>query len=369
MPEPHSQRRDALREHLREREVASMLVTDLLNIRYLTGFTGSNAALLVHATDRRGAEGGTVFCTDGRYRSQAEQQVPDLEHVIDRASALTLARRVAETAEQHRRVGFESQHVTVDGCDALADAADPCELVRTPGLVEGLRLVKDESEIEALRTACAVADRALDELIEHGGLRPGRGERDVARELESRMLDHGAAAPAFDTIVATGTNSAIPHHRPDGTVLAAGDFVKMDFGALVEGYHSDMTRTVVLGRPADWQRELYELVRSAQTAGRRAVYEGADVREVDSAARDVITEAGYGERFAHGLGHGVGLQIHEAPALSQRGEGTIDAGMAVTVEPGVYLPGSGGVRIEDTLVVRSSTPELLTLTTKDLLAV
>lgn len=346
-----------------------MLVTDLLNIRYLTGFTGSNAALLVHTADRSGSESGTVFCTDGRYQTQADEQVPDLEHVIDRASALTLAQRVGADGEHHRRLGFESQHVTVDGRDVLAEAAASCEFVRTPGLVEELRLVKDENEIEALRMACAAADRALGEVIEHGGLRPGRSELEVARELESRMLDNGEAGPSFDTIVAAGTNSAIPHHRPDGTLLAAGDFVKMDFGALVDGYHSDMTRTVVLGRPADWQRDLYELVRTAQTAGRRAVLQGADVRAVDSAARDVISESGYGEQFTHGLGHGVGLQIHEAPAFSQRGEGTIDAGMAVTVEPGVYLPGSGGVRIEDTLIVRPSTPELLTLTTKELVVV
>lgn len=183
------------------------------------------------------------------------------------------------------------------------------------------------------------------------------------------MLDHGAAGPSFDTIVAAGPHSAVPHHRPTGAELAEGDFVKMDFGALVDGYHSDMTRTVVLGEPADWQRELYELVRSAQAAGREAVRAGAEAREVDGAARAVIEAAGHGEHFVHGLGHGVGLEIHEAPALSQRAGGTIHPGMAVTVEPGVYLPERGGVRIEDTLVVRESTPELLTLTTKELLAV
>ncbi|RCW43875.1 Xaa-Pro dipeptidase [Halopolyspora algeriensis] len=346
-----------------------MLVTDLLNIRYLTGFTGSNAALLVHAADEAGSERRTVFCTDGRYQTQAGEQVPDLELLIDRGSASALARRIESGVAQHRRVGFESGHVTVDGWDALAGAAPSAELVRTPGLVEQLRLFKDEAEVEALRAACAAADRALAELLEQGGLRPGRTELEVARDLEARMLDNGAAGPSFDTIVAAGANSAVPHHRPDGTVLANGDFVKMDFGALVDGYHSDMTRTVVLGSPAEWQREIYELVAASQAAGREAVRVDADVRTVDSVARKVITDAGYGERFLHGLGHGVGLQIHEAPALSQRGDGTIGAGMAVTVEPGVYLPGRGGVRIEDTLIVRPSTPELLTLTTKELVAI
>ncbi|GAA0541447.1 X-Pro dipeptidase [Saccharopolyspora subtropica] len=367
MSEAHAHRRHALRDRLRERELDAMLVTDLLNIRYLTGFTGSNAALLVHAADEPGAEERTVFCTDGRYLLQAEKQVPDLERILDRASDLALAGHVATAG--YRRVGFESQHVTVDGLDALAAQADGAELVRAPGLVEQLRLVKDESEIEALRMACAAADRALADLIEHGGLRPGRTELEVARELEARMLDHGAAGPSFDTIVAAGPNSAVPHHRPTDAVLAEGDLVKLDFGALVDGYHSDMTRTVVLGRAADWQREIYQLVQAAQTAGCGAVRVDADVRAIDTAARQVIEDAGYGDRFLHGLGHGVGLEIHEAPTLSQRGDGRICAGMAVTVEPGVYLAGQGGVRIEDTLVVRPSTPELLTLTTKELVEV
>ncbi|MGI8307297.1 M24 family metallopeptidase [Saccharopolyspora hattusasensis] len=369
MSEPHAHRRHALRNHLREQELDAMLVTELLNIRYLTGFTGSNAALVVHAADEPGTEPRTVFCTDGRYLTQAESQVPDLERVIERASDLALAERIGGTAAEHRRVGFESQHVTVDGLDALADAAGKAELVRAPGLVERLRLIKDETEIEALRFACAAADRALADLIEYGGLRPGRTELEVARELETRMLDNGAAGPSFATIIAAGPNSAVPHHRPTGAVLAAGDFVKMDFGALVDGYHSDMTRTVVLGKPADWQREIYELVRASQAAGRGALSIGTEVKDVDAAARKLIEDAGFGEQFPHGLGHGVGLEIHEAPALSQRGDGRIAAGMAVTVEPGVYLAGRGGVRIEDTLVVRPSTPELLTLTTKELVEV
>ncbi|MBB5152768.1 M24 family metallopeptidase [Saccharopolyspora phatthalungensis] len=369
MPESHAHRRNALRNRLREQELDAMLVTDLLNIRYLTGFTGSNAALMVHAADGPGTEERTVLCTDGRYLIQAESQVPDLVRVIERASDLALAERIGADAAEFRRVGFESQHVTVDRRDALAEAAGKAELVRAPGLVERLRLIKDETEIEALRMACAAADRALAGLIEHGGLRPGRTELEVARELETRMLDHGAAGPSFETIIAAGPNSAVPHHRPTDAVLAAGDFVKMDFGALVDGYHSDMTRTVVLGKPADWQREIYELVRASQAAGRAALGVDTDVKAVDNAARAVIEDAGYGEQFLHGLGHGVGLEIHEAPTLSQRGDGRISAGMAVTVEPGVYLAGQGGVRIEDTLVVRPSTPELLTLTTKELVEV
>ncbi|GGM71048.1 X-Pro dipeptidase [Longimycelium tulufanense] len=369
MPESHAQRRAALRAQLRDRDLDAMLVTDLLNIRYLTGFTGSNAALLVHAADEPNTEQQTVFCTDGRYLTQSEQQVPDLERIIERPSALALAARIGRKAAAHARTGFESHKVTVDGLTGLAAAATGVELVRAPALVEQLRLVKDDEEVEALRMACAAADRALADLLEHGGLRPGRTELEVARELETRMLDHGAAGPSFETIVATGANSAVPHHRPTDAVLRAGDFVKLDFGALVDGYHSDMTRTFVLGEPADWQRETYELVAAAQAAGRSALRVGADVRKVDAAAREVIDRAGHGDNFLHGLGHGVGLEIHEAPTLGKSGEGTLSAGMAVTVEPGVYLAGRGGVRIEDTLVVRAGGPELLTLTTKDLVVV
>ncbi|OLF13719.1 peptidase M24 family protein [Actinophytocola xinjiangensis] len=365
MPDNHARRRTALRTRLRERELDALLVVDLRNVRYLTGFTGSNAALLVHADD----DERTVLCTDGRYLTQSAQQVPDLERLIERPCPPALVERAA--AKGLRRTGYESHRVTVDELDVLraAGGEDAVELVRASGLVEQLRVVKDDTEIEALRMACAAADRALADLIEHGGLRPGRTEREVARELEGRMLDHGAAGPSFESIVATGANSAVPHHRPTDAVLAAGDLVKLDFGALVDGYHSDMTRTFVLGAPADWQRELYDLVAAAQAAGRAALRVAADVRDVDAAARGVVEDAGHGERFLHGLGHGVGLEIHEAPALAKTGEGKLSAGMAVTVEPGVYLSGRGGVRIEDTLVVRDGDPELLTLTTKQLVVV
>jgi Xaa-Pro aminopeptidase len=354
-------RREALRALLPGGGVDALLVTDLVNVRYLTGFTGSHAALLVHAE----GEGASRFCTDGRYRTQAAAEVPGPETVIDRAAAPALAAQVAGLGV--RRLGFESDAVTVDAHTELATAAVGVELVRTPGLVQQLRVVKDDTEVAALRAACAAADAALADLIAEGGLVPGRTERDVALDLEARMRAHGAEGPGFETIVAAGANSAVPHHRPTGAVLARGDLVKMDFGALVDGYHSDMTRTVVLGRAADWQRELYGLVAAAQAAGRAALAPGTAVADVDAAARRVVTDGGHGPEFVHGLGHGVGLQIHEAPALARTGTGRLAAGMAVTVEPGVYLEGRGGVRIEDTLVVRAGAPELLTRTTKELL--
>lgn len=355
-----SRRREALRDQLRNRDLDALLVTDLVNVRYLTGFTGSNAALLVQTA----GDDGSVLCTDGRYETQSQRQVPDLRGVIDRACGRRLATEAVDAGIG--RLGFESHVVTVDAHEALAEIAGYDRLHRVSRLVEQLRMTKDPDEIGSLRAACAAADTALAGLLADGGLRPGRTERDVAFDLEARMVQSGAAGPSFETIVAAGANSAIPHHRPTEAELRAGDFVKLDFGALVDGYHSDMTRTVVLGEPASWQRELYALVAAAQSAGRAALRPGADVRDVDIAARSVIADAGYGEQFLHGLGHGVGLQIHEAPTLSQRGVGTLAPGMAVTVEPGVYLVDRGGVRIEDTLVVGDGDPELLTLTTKEL---
>jgi len=353
-------RRDRLRAATRAAGFDAVLVTRLVNVRYLTGFTGSNGALLVPAD----ADRPEVLCTDGRYTVQAGEQAPDVELLIERTSAVALAERSAK--DGYRTLGIETHDVTVDLQAALAEAAGG-ELVSVKRAVEQLRAVKDDTEVALLREACAIADRALAELIAAGGLRPGRPEREIGRELDARMLDHGADAPSFETIVATGPNSAIPHHRPAERELAPGDFVKLDFGAEYGGYHSDMTRTFVIGRPADWQREIYDLVHAAQAAGRAALRIGAEVRSIDAAARDVIAGAGRAEQFGHGLGHGVGLEIHEAPALSPLGAGTLRDRMAVTVEPGVYLPGSGGVRIEDTLVVRDGAePELLTLSSKDL---
>ncbi|TFV87638.1 Xaa-Pro peptidase family protein [Blastococcus sp. CT_GayMR16] len=356
-------RRDALRVVAGERGLDAVLVTNLLNVRYLTGFTGSNGALLVSTS------GADLFGTDGRYTTQAGTQVPDVGLLVDRATVSALAREAVRRGVG--RLGYESHDLTVDGLAALekvlADAGTAPELASVRRAVEAQRAVKDDDEIESLRRACAVADQALAELAAEGALRPGRTELQVGRELDARMLTLGAESVSFETIVATGASSAIPHHRPDATELRDGDFLKLDFGATVDGYHSDMTRTVVLGHAADWQREIYELVAAAQAAGRAALAVGADVVAVDAAARQVIADAGHGEHFSHGLGHGVGLEIHEAPVIGPLGAGRLAAGMAVTVEPGVYLPGHGGVRIEDTLIVTDDAPELLTLTSKELL--
>jgi Xaa-Pro dipeptidase len=322
--------------------------------------------VVVHSGDSEADESRTRLVTDGRYTTQSAEQVPELPRIIERACAAAGVK--AAVGDGVRRLGFESGQVTIDGHAALLEVAVETSLVRAPDLVQSLRVIKDDEELAALRRACAAADAALADLVAVGGIRDGRTERDVSDDLEQRMREHGADGRSFETIVAAGPNSAIPHHRPTGAVLRTGDLVKVDFGALYDGYHSDMTRTMVLGEPADWQRELYDLVASAQAAGRAALGVDVELAKVDAASRDVITAAGRGEEFCHGLGHGVGLQIHEAPALAATAVGRLAAGMTVTVEPGVYLAGRGGVRIEDTLVVRPHGAELLTLTGRELLA-
>lgn len=364
-------RRDNLRRSVASLypEIDAVLITKLINIRYLTGFTGSNAALLVHLGDERDSEGRTLLYTDGRYVTQASNQVPDLHAVIARSSAQHLVESALEA--DIGVLGFEAHVATVAQLHGwqTQTSGSSLSLVPTPRIVEPLREVKDEFEIAQLRTACACADAAMAQLLEMGALRVGRTEKQVRRDLEDLMFAHGADGLAFETIVAAGANSAVPHHRPTDSILVQGDFVKIDFGAQVGGYHSDMTRTFVLGQPAGWQRDVYDLVLRAQRAGREALAPGVRVVDVDGAARQVIADAGQERFFLHSLGHGVGLEIHEAPSIAQQGSGTLLGGAAVTVEPGVYFSGRGGVRIEDTLVVREDGPELLTLTEKELTVV
>jgi Xaa-Pro aminopeptidase len=377
--ETHARRRALLRAKLAHSGFDALLVTDLINIRYLTGFTGSNAALLVLASDDESGEPETIietdapsgdprtlFCTDGRYTTQSADEVPDLPRLISRPCDLALLRRAPEGV-----IGFEAMSVTVAAHHGMTATTveNPAAIDLTPttDVVEGLRAVKDDGEVESLRRACAVADQALAELIDAGGVRPGRSERQVGLDLDQRMRELGASDPSFETIVAAGPNSAIPHHRPTDAVLGAGDFVKFDFGATVDGYHSDMTRTFVLGAAADWQQEIFSLVERAQAAGRAACVAGATGDAIDAASRDLIADAGFGPQFSHGLGHGVGLQIHEAPSLARGSASIMVPDMCVTVEPGVYLPGRGGVRIEDSGVIRADGYDVLTMTSKDLI--
>jgi Xaa-Pro aminopeptidase len=358
MPELESGRRDRLRSLLTDRELDAALVTDLVNVRYLTGFTGSSGALLVHTA------GGAAFATDGRYTDQAAAQCPDLETTTTRSLTADLLSAAGEIG----RLGVETHALSVDAHAAVAgQVAAATTLVSLHRAVETLRVVKDDTEIAALTHACAISTEALGQLLK--GPLEGRSEREVARDLEWRMFALGAEAIAFDTIVAGGPNSAVPHHAPTGRVLARGDLLKIDFGARVDGYHADCTRTSVLGEPSDWQREIHGAVRAAQQAGVDAMVAGTAVATPDANARKVLEEAGWLERFTTGIGHGVGLQIHEDPFVGPRHPGRLEDRTPVTMEPGVYLPGRGGVRIEDTLVVGPAAPKVLTDAPRELLVV
>jgi Xaa-Pro aminopeptidase len=352
-----------LRSRLTELPCDALLVTNLTNLRYLTGFTGSAALLLVPADEA--AE--PVFVTDGRYRDQAASEL---------ARAGVVARTVIGQEEDARRqalagaaaglgrLGLEADNVTWAqkrryGADWFPDA----QLVPTTGLVESLRLVKDAGEVARIEAACEMADAAL-AAVRHR-LGEGPTEAEVALELEWQMRRLGAEAPSFETIVASGPNGAMPHHRAADRRIAEGDLVVLDFGALVDGYHSDMTRTVMVGDPSDTQARMYEVVREAQAAGVAAVRAGAEASAVDAACRSVIRDAGWDEAFLHATGHGVGLDIHEPPRVARTADAMLADGQVVTVEPGVYLAEHGGVRIEDTVVVTSEGCRTLTLAPKE----
>jgi Xaa-Pro aminopeptidase len=318
------------------------------------------------------ADGPAVLATDSRYALAAQRdcaQDPDLELIVERFVEPRLAADAA--ARGLRTLAFEAHEMTVERHAELAAKAEGVTTVPFGRTIEEMRTVKDPSELELLATACRISAQALADVFPQ--IRPGLTERRLAAALDARMADLGAERPAFDTIVASGPNGAIPHHAPTDRPLRRGDLITMDFGAVYGGYHADMTRTVALGEPAGWQREIYELVAAAQRAGVEAAQPGADVGDVDAAARDIIRDAGHGEHFGHGLGHGVGLELHEAPTIGYARTGKLADRVPVTVEPGVYLPGKGGVRIEDVLVVgvggaglSPGTP-ILTTTTRELL--
>lgn len=334
-----------------------MLVTDLVNVRYLTGYSGSNGLALVGPQTR-------TFITDFRYVEQAADEVdPSFERI--RAPQELLEAVAAALPSAELRLGFETAHLSVREHRRLHELLpEGIELVETQGLVEDLRAVKDEAEIERIRAATELADAALMEVLEQGLV--GRTERQVALALEVAMRERGAERPSFETIVAAGPHGALPHAGAREVRIEPGQLVVVDWGAQLDGYCSDCTRTFATGEPSERAREAYALTLSAQLAGLEGVRVGAGGREVDAGARRLIDDAGHGEHFGHGLGHGVGLEIHEAPRLSQRSEDTLAAGNVVTVEPGVYLPGELGVRIEDLVVVREQGPEILTSLSKEL---
>jgi Xaa-Pro aminopeptidase len=350
-----SLRRDRVAQRLEALDIDALLVTRLPNVRYLTGYTGSNGQVVI-------GRNASVFFTDGRYIAQSAREVPDLERVIYANDFPGTFRASAEELGA-RRVGFESAGVTHKLFRQLEEL-DGLELTPTEEEIERLRWVKEREELDLIREAQRIADRAFDEILPK--LAVGVSERDIALELDWSMLRAGAEDVAFESIVAFGESAAEPHHSPTQRTLERGELVKLDFGALYEGYHSDMTRTVSFGEPSSELRELYELVRRSQQAGVDAVRSGIEGKDADRASRSVIEEAGYGERFSHGLGHGVGLEIHEGPTLRSNSEEVLPVGAVVTVEPGVYIPGEAGVRIEDMVEVTEDGCHVIPTVTKEL---
>lgn len=346
-----------LRELLPEAGCDALLVSDLTNIRYLTGFSGSAGIVLVLPDE-------TLFVSDGRYGEQASEELggAGVEARIE-ITTNTQKEVISEAAAGIARLGLEADAVTWGQQRRYSQEwFGGAELVPTENLVEGLRRIKDDGEVARIEAAATVADAALAEVRQR--LADGTTERELALELDFTMRRLGAEDVSFETIVASGPNGAKPHARPGGRRITDGDLVVLDFGALIDGYHSDMTRTLLVGEGSDTQLRMLEVVTEAQAEGVEAVGPGIECRGVDSVCRGVIEDAGWGEAFVHGTGHGVGLDIHEAPRLAATSEDVLSAGEVVTVEPGIYLPEHGGVRIEDTVVVTSDGCRPLTTSSK-----
>jgi Xaa-Pro aminopeptidase len=352
VPEPHRARQAKLVELLISSNLDGLLVSSLPNIRYLTAFSGSNALLFLTPVD-------TWFFTDFRYESQVSHEVVGATRVVIETSSLwkglweQLASRSATAA-----FGFESSHILHRDFQRLNEDGSKFTWRPTSDLVEGLRASKEPREVESIRLAGVIATSALERTFAE--IRAGMTENEVAGLLEHHLRDAGSDGFPFGTIVASGERSALPHARAGSRPIAQGDFVLLDFGAVFEGYCADVTRTVVVGRASERQREVYEAVKEANELARLLTVPGMTGQQADAIARNALTARGFGEAFGHGLGHGLGIEVHEAPRLSRVSEGKLPDGSVVTIEPGVYLPGFGGVRIEDDVHLTAGGAELLT---------
>ncbi|MFS0722773.1 M24 family metallopeptidase [Paenibacillus sp. 1P07SE] len=345
-----------LRERLAERGLKAMLITHPVNRRYLSGFTGSSGYVLVTEQD-------SWLLTDFRYMTQAPEQAPGFRVVDHGTSAIDKVRELLGGG--YGRVGFEQEFVVFSDYTSWSEALAEVELVPVSGVVEELRATKDDGEISVMQEAAMLADETFSHIV--GLLKPGMVESDIALEMEVFMRSHGATSSSFDTIVASGERSALPHGVASGRVIGNHEFVKLDFGAYYKGYCSDLTRTVVVGKPTDKHKEIYSIVLEAQMHALEHIRPGMTGVEADALTRDIITRYGYGDYFGHGTGHGLGMEIHEAPRLSRLSQTVLTPGMTVTVEPGIYLPGFGGVRIEDDIVITDNGIKILTSSPKELM--
>lgn len=345
-----------LRAEMAGKKLDALLVTDLKNIRYLSGFTGSSAYIIVSADK-------AFFLTDPRYTAQSKEEVAGYKVRIFKKALETITEAIGEI--KPAALGFESNNINFDNYQRLRKATrGKARLTPSTGLVNKLRQKKDAFEIERLRSSARLLDKGFSRAMKL--VAPGVMERDAAFQIESFWKKSGAESLAFDTIIASGERGALPHGKASDKKVKKGELVVVDMGCLLAGYNSDETRTFVTGRPTARQKEIYGIVKDAQAAAVASIKPGIKASAVDLAARKIIDKAGYGKYFGHGTGHGVGLDIHEGPGVGPTSEEVLEEGMVITVEPGIYIPGWGGVRIEDMALVTKSGPELLTSTTRDL---
>lgn len=342
-----------IREELKKRNLDALLITNPYNRRYLTGFTGSAGVVLITPED-------ALFLTDFRYVEQAEQEAKDYT-IIEHEPQLVNELKNQVKRLGINRLGFEAEHVTMAEYNEFKERLE-CELSPTTGIVETLRMIKTDEEIAIIQKAAEIADKAFEHILDV--IKPGVREIEIANELEYVMRKLGATQSSFDTIVASGVRSSLPHGVASEKKIEAGELVTLDFGALYKGYCSDITRTVAVGNVSDELKEIYHIVLEAQERGVAGIKPGMTGMEADALTRDFITENGYGKQFGHSTGHGIGLEIHEGPALSPKSSTLLKKNMVVTVEPGIYIPNVGGCRIEDDIVLTENGNERLTRSTK-----
>jgi len=343
-----------------KRRLDALLVTDLGNIRYASGFSGS-AAVVVISLDR------AVIFVDSRYTLQAREECPDFEVIQFKGDVFKAVGDLAKESNLSR-IGYEAANVTCAKYRKIRSAVEKGRsLVSVQGLIEEVRQVKDAGEIAKLRKAAAITDDCFSYLVSH--IEPGMTEKDVALDIYVFLVKNGADKPAFDSIVAAGPHAAFPHAKPGDAVIQRGQMLKMDFGASFEGYSADITRTIFIGEPDEKQREVYNIVLEAQKAAIEAIRPGKTGKEIDAVARDYIASHGYSEYFGHGLGHSLGIATHDGALFAPTSELVLEPGMVMTVEPGIYIEGWGGVRIEDDILVTDSGVEILTKSTKEIVVI
>ena len=351
----YSDRQQQLKNVIADSGLDGILITNLTNIRYICGFTGSAGTCLVTPS-------GQYFITDGRYIEQSKEQVKGFDRFIDMDTNLSIIKK-NELLNNDTKIGFEGDHVNFTLYDSMKKMFTGINWESTKMILEDLASVKDETELDAIRTAVDITDKVYEEILPM--LRPGYTEKQVANTLVSKYREYGDGE-AYSPIVATGPNGALPHAVPTDREFKKGDFIVIDAAAKYAGYHADMTRTPVVGEATDKHHEIYAIVKEAQQRGCDIAKAGVSCKDVDSATRDYIHEMGYGEYYTHGTGHGLGLEIHTSPRFSPASEDVLAENNVMTIEPGIYLAGWGGVRIEDDVIINKDDCEILNKTTKDL---